>query len=105
MLADFIVDWTSPASHPGSPNLSDPWPRALIFTGPHWTLFLDGSSYKQGAGAGELLVTPHGDQLKYMVHLDFKTTNNMVEYEAQLFGGAAAPHERRLPAHHQASQG
>jgi hypothetical protein len=31
--------------------------------------------------------SPHmGDQYKYMVHLDFKPTNNMVEYEALLFG-------------------
>jgi ribonuclease HI len=29
---------------------------------------------------------PHrGDQFKYMVHLDFKATNNIAENEAQLF--------------------
>jgi ribonuclease HI len=33
-----------------------------------------------------LILAPHGDQFKYMVHLDFKPTNNMVEYEALLFG-------------------
>jgi ribonuclease HI len=27
-----------------------------------------------------------GGQFKYMVHLDFKATNNMAEYEALLFG-------------------
>jgi hypothetical protein len=26
-----------------------------------------------------------GDQIKYMVHLDFKAINNMMEYEALLF--------------------
>jgi ribonuclease HI len=36
-------------------------------------------------GAGVVLFTPHGDQFKYMVHLDFKATNNMAEYEALLF--------------------
>jgi ribonuclease HI len=50
------------------------------------TLFFDGSSYKQGGGAGVVLLALHGDQIKYMVHLDFKATNNMVEYEALLFG-------------------
>jgi ribonuclease HI len=35
---------------------------------------------------GVLPFAPHGDQFKYMVHLDFKATNNMVEYEALLFG-------------------
>jgi ribonuclease HI len=39
---------------------------------------------------GVLLLAPHGDQFKYMVHLDFKTTNNMVEYEALLFGLSTA---------------
>jgi hypothetical protein len=85
VLADFIVDWTPPASHLGGSDLSEPGPRALIFTEPHWTLFFDGSSHKQGAGAGVLFIAPHGDQFKYMVHLDFKATNNMEEYEALLF--------------------
>jgi ribonuclease HI len=35
MLADFIVDWTPPASHPGAPDLSALGPRALVFTGTH----------------------------------------------------------------------
>jgi ribonuclease HI len=49
-------------------------------------LVFDGSSHKQGAGAENLLLTPDGEQFKYMVHLDFKATNNMVEYEALIFG-------------------
>jgi ribonuclease HI len=86
MLANFIVDWTPSASPPGGPDNSEPEPRAPVFTGPHWTLFFDGSSRKQGAGTGVVLLAPHGDQIKYMVHLDFKATNNMAEYEALLFG-------------------
>ena len=35
---------------------------------------------------GILLLTPTGEQFKYMIHLDFKATNNMVEYEVLLFG-------------------
>jgi hypothetical protein len=49
MFADFIVDWTPPASHPGGPNVSEPGPRAPVFTEPHLTLFFD-DSRKQGAG-------------------------------------------------------
>jgi hypothetical protein len=86
VLADFIVGWMSPASHPGGPDVSEPEPRAPIFTRPHWTLFFDGSSRKQGASVGVLLFAPHGDQFKYMVHIDFKATNNTMEYEALLFG-------------------
>jgi ribonuclease HI len=84
VLADFIVDWTPPASLLGGAESSEPEPRAPIFTGPCWTLFFDDSSHKQWAGAGVLLLTPDGEQFKYMVHLDFKATNNMVEYEALL---------------------
>jgi ribonuclease HI len=60
--------------------------RAPVFTGPHWTLFFDGSSCKEGTGAGVLLLTPDGEQFKYVVHLDFKATNNMAEYEALIVG-------------------
>jgi ribonuclease HI len=42
--------------------------------------------HKQGAGAGVLLLTPDREQFKYMVHLDFKATNYMVEYAALIFG-------------------
>ena len=33
-----------------------------------------------------VLIDPNGDQLKYMVHLEFEATNNMAEYEALIFG-------------------
>jgi ribonuclease HI len=71
---------------PGGPDGGEPEPRVPVFTGPHWTLFFDSSSRKQGAGAGVLLLTPMGEQFKYMVHLDFRATNNMAKYEALIFG-------------------
>ena len=65
-------------------NAGPPGPevRTPVFTKPHWTLFFNGSVRKQWAGAGVVLIDPNGDQLKYMVHLEFKATNNMTEYEA-----------------------
>jgi ribonuclease HI len=33
-----------------------------------------------------VLIDPSEDQVKYMVHLEFKATNNMAEYEALIFG-------------------
>jgi ribonuclease HI len=90
VLADFIVEWTPSPSAPGGPNPdSDPTPvepGAPVFTEPHWTLFFDGSTRQQGGGAGVVLIDPSGDQVKYMVHLEFKATNNMAEYEALIFG-------------------
>jgi ribonuclease HI len=61
-----------------------------VFTGPHWTLFFDGSARNKKAGAGVILIDPHGEQVKYMVHLDSEATNNMAEYEALIFGLTAA---------------
>jgi ribonuclease HI len=94
VLADFIVEWTPPPSTPGGPDPdSDPTPvesRGPVFTEPHWTLFFDGSACQQVGGAGVVLIDPNGDQVKYMVHLEFKATNNMAEYEALIFGLSTA---------------
>jgi ribonuclease HI len=94
VLADFIVEWTPPSSAPGGPDPdSDPTPavpRGLVFTEPHWTLFFNGSARQQVGRAGVVLIDPSGDQVKYMVHLEFKATNNMVEYEALIFGLSVA---------------
>jgi hypothetical protein len=86
VLADFVVDWTPPPSLLGEPDGSMLEPPVPAFTGPHWTLYFDGSSHKHGADAGALLLTTAGEQFKYMVHLEFKATNNMAEYEALVFG-------------------
>jgi ribonuclease HI len=56
-----------------------------VFTGPHWTLFFDGPARCKKAGAGVVLIDPHSEQVKYMVHLNFEATNNMAEYEALIF--------------------
>jgi ribonuclease HI len=89
VLADFIIEWTPPPSAPRGPNpdsgTTPAEPRGPIFTEPHWTLFFDGSARQQVGGAGVVLIDPNGDQVKYMVHLEFKATNNMVEYEALSF--------------------
>jgi hypothetical protein len=94
VLADFIVEWTPPPSAPWGPDPdSDPTPaepRGPVFTEPHWTLFFDGSARQQVGEAGVVLIDPNGDQVKYMVHLEFKATNNMAEYEALIFGLSAA---------------
>jgi hypothetical protein len=35
VLADFVVDWTSPPCHPGAPDDSEPEVKVPIFTEPH----------------------------------------------------------------------
>jgi ribonuclease HI len=94
VLADFIVEWMPPPSALGGPDPDlDPTPvepRGSVFTEPHWTLFFDGSARQQVGGAGVVLIDPSGDQVKYMVHLEFKATNNMAKYEALIFGLSTA---------------
>jgi hypothetical protein len=85
VLADFVEDWTPPVCHPGGPDIGELEVKAPVFTEPHWRLFFYGSSRKQGARAGVLLLTLSGVQFKYMVHLDIKATNNIAEYEALIF--------------------
>jgi ribonuclease HI len=88
------VECTPPPSAPGGPVPdSDPTPvepRGPVFTEPHWTLFFDGSARQQVGRAGVVLIDPSRDQVKYMVHLEFKATNNMAEYEALIFGLSVA---------------
>jgi ribonuclease HI len=85
VLANFVAGWTPPPCNPGGPNDSESEPRAPVFIEPYWTLFFDGSSHKQGARVGVLLLTLSGEQFKYMLQLDFKATNNMAEYKALIF--------------------
>ena len=51
------------------PDLNAGPPEPEVFTEPHWTL-----------------IDPNRDRLKYMVHLEFKATNNIAEYEDLIFG-------------------
>ena len=51
-----------------------------------WSVHTDGSSNKQARGAGIVLLSPEGDVVECMIHLDFPTTNNETEYEALVVG-------------------
>ena len=51
-----------------------------------WVINVDGSSTLYAGGIGIILKSPEGDKLKYAAHLQHRTTNNEVEYEA-LFKG------------------
>ena len=53
---------------------------------PLWSIDTDESSNKQVGGAGVILLSLEKDTVECMVHLDFPTTNNEVEYEALVAG-------------------
>ncbi|XP_059635386.1 uncharacterized protein LOC132277552 [Cornus florida] len=46
----------------------------------------DGSSTSEGSGAGIMLISPIGNQISFSFFLDFKCSNNQVEYEALIIG-------------------
>jgi ribonuclease HI len=47
-------------------------------------MYFDGSLKLDGGGAGVLFLSPKGEQLKYVLQILFKVSNNEVEYEALL---------------------
>jgi ribonuclease HI len=52
----------------------------------HWVMYFDGSLNLEGTGAGGLLISPTGEQLKYVLQIFWKVSNNKAEYEALLHG-------------------
>ncbi|XP_016164665.1 uncharacterized protein LOC107607204 [Arachis ipaensis] len=70
-LADFIVELTIPSEEDHTKQ---------------WTLYIDGSSNKEGCGAGIRLEAEDGTVLEHSLHLSFKTNNNQSEYEALVAG-------------------
>ena len=49
-------------------------------------MYFDGSLKLEGAGAGVLLISPKGEQLKYVLQIFKKVSNNEAEYEALVHG-------------------
>ena len=45
-----------------------------------WSIHTDRSCNRQAGGAGVVLFSPEGDKIKYMICLNFPTTNNEAEY-------------------------
>jgi ribonuclease HI len=49
-------------------------------------MYFNGSLMLEGAGAGVLLISPKGEQLKYTLQIFWKVSNKEAEYEALLHG-------------------
>jgi ribonuclease HI len=52
----------------------------------HWVMYFDDPLKLEGTGAGVLLISPKGEQLKYVRQIFWKVSNNETEYEALLHG-------------------
>ena len=64
-LADFVAEWT---------EIEDPPPDTRS---EHWIMYYDGALNRDGAGAGVFFISLKGEQLKYVLQLLFKATNNV----------------------------
>jgi ribonuclease HI len=73
-LVDFMAEWQEN-------RLPTPTERPE-----HWVMYFDGSLKLEGAGAEVLLISPMGEQLKYVLYIFWKVSNNEAEYEALLHG-------------------
>ena len=49
-------------------------------------MYFDDALNFNGTGAGILFLSPRGEQLKYVLQLLFKATNNAAEHEALMHG-------------------
>jgi ribonuclease HI len=45
-------------------------------------MYFDGTLNLEGVGAGMLLISPQEEQLKYILQIHYKASNNGAEYEA-----------------------
>ena len=73
-MADFLVDWAETQFEPPPPDST------------HWRMHFDGSKMRTGLGAGIVLTSPKGDQLKYALQIHFAASNNVAEYEPVAHG-------------------
>jgi hypothetical protein len=60
--------------------------QALVNKPEHWVMYFDGSLKLNGGGAGVLFISTKGKQLKYVLQILWKVSNNEDEYEALLHG-------------------
>jgi ribonuclease HI len=73
-LVDFMAEWREN-------QLPTPTERPE-----HKVMYFDGSLKLEGAGAGVNLISPTSEQLKYILQIFWKVSNNESEYEALLHG-------------------
>ena len=71
VLADFLAEWTEAEL-----------PREYS-TYSHWTMY---SKMLARPGAGVILTSPTGDNIRYVLQIMYRDSNNAAEYEVLLHG-------------------
>ena len=77
VLADFVMEFTSAELTENTQTPTDL---------PIWRLSVHWATNAQGSGAGLILTTPEGIDIKYALRFGFQASNNEVEYEAVIVG-------------------
>nr|GEX46597.1 reverse transcriptase domain-containing protein [Tanacetum cinerariifolium] len=77
VLADFLAE---------IPDESQPDASVVETQQEPWTLFMDGSSYVDGFGAGFILTSLEGTKFTYALRFQFAASNNEAEHEALIAG-------------------
>jgi ribonuclease HI len=70
ILADFVSEWIEIQMPP------------LKERPEHWIMYFNGALNLERVGAGLLLISPQGEQLKYVLQIHYKDSNNGAECEA-----------------------
>jgi hypothetical protein len=73
-LVDFMAEWRENQF------------KAPTSTPEHWTMYFDGLLKLKGGRARILYISPNREQLKYVLQILFKVSNNEAKYEALLHG-------------------
>jgi ribonuclease HI len=74
ILADFVSEWTEIQMPP------------LKEQPEHWIMYFNDTLNLEGVGVGVLLISPQGEQLKYVLQIHYKASNNDAQYEALIHG-------------------
>jgi ribonuclease HI len=73
-ISNFVAEWTETKTPLRERELE------------YWTIDFDESLRLQGVGARILVMSPNGENFKYVLQMHFPTSNNAAEYEALLHG-------------------
>ncbi|GJW39173.1 reverse transcriptase domain-containing protein [Tanacetum coccineum] len=96
VIADFLAECPNNTPH-GEPRKKTTTAPKTHNKMPVWTLYTDGASGNEGAGARLILTDPEGNEITYALRFEFLTSNNESEYEALIAGLELSI---RLEVHH-----
>ena len=74
VLANFVTEWTEFQMPPA------------VVDQEYWMMYFDGSLMKKGASTGLVFISPLRVCMRYMVRIQFPSSNNVGEYEALING-------------------